>query len=412
MLDAGHWMLVRLASSIQHPVSSEVYETDCQYFIALSYPELTFSYFSYSPFQKLKIARMKTSHCILCFILMTSLTLVSNCSKNGDDVPNPITDCWSKPSNDIQFTKLSETEVTLPSKISIFFKLDDRDGEPVANLTEADFNIYEQGLNDDCLYLVSEFEAERKISEREQRFSYSTVLLLDLSGSVVDNFLPDLKASAKRFVRTISGERPDNEGRIGIWWFDGGENIHQLVAVTSDTTKLLQGIDNISENISTDNSTNLFGAVSQIAPVAEGILNDQLQKDIISGASVVLFTDGRDRANRVPRQTAYDAVDNTDPAVTYFTIGLGGEINQNDLQRIGKDGFAAVSNIEQLEATFQNVAQLVNDEANSYYFFEYCSPIRSGASNNLVIEAVYQSKKGFLESTFDATGFSGDCNLE
>ena len=102
--------------------------------------------------------------------------------------PNPISDCWQTSGNNIQFTVLSEPEVTLPSKISIFFKLDDQEGRPVANLEESNFNIYEQGLNDDCLLLASESEAERKISEREQIFSYATLLVLDLSGSVVEDF--------------------------------------------------------------------------------------------------------------------------------------------------------------------------------------------------------------------------------
>lgn len=331
--------------------------------------------------------------------------------KKEDITLDPINACWQKPANNIRFTVLSEPEVSLPSKVSIFFKLDDKDGKPVANLTEASFNIYEQGLNDDCLLLASESEAQRRISEREQVFSYATLLVLDLSGSVVTDYLEDLKTASKRFIRTITQGRPANEARIGIWWFDGGTDLHQLRAITSDTAQLITAINGINSNISADNSTNLYGAVTQIVPIAASALATETQRDIISGASVVLFTDGRDRANRVSRETAVTAVTSADPSINYFTIGLGGEINPEDLKKIGRDGFFAAGNIDQLETTFQLVAQTVNDEANSYYFFEYCSPIRNGTSNKLVIEAVHNGQKGYLEAEFDATGFSGGCGL-
>jgi len=336
--------------------------------------------------------------------LFIGLTLIS-CKEDAEKVPD---DCWDQPSNDLVITPLSPTEVTLPSKISVFFKLDDKDGKPVPNLSESAFSIYEQGLNDDCPLVVSQFEAERKISEKEQVFSYHTLLLLDLSGSVVDSFLPDLQTAAREFINQIIPVDSGGVTRMGIWWFDGAENLHELVPITTDQSELLAGIDGITPAITNDNSTNLYGAVTQIVPVAEQILANT---EIITGVSTVIFTDGRDRANRVPRQTAYDAVETADPSINFFTIGLGGEINQNDLEQFGKDFFASASNVAQLSETFLGIAQLVNDEANSYYLFEYCSPIRNGASNTLILEVNAKNKKGFLETSFDATGFTGGCSL-
>ncbi|PHN00733.1 VWA domain-containing protein [Flavilitoribacter nigricans] len=353
---------------------------------------------------------MKTIHPLMLLAACALFLLQTSCKKESH-APDPINDCWQQSGNQIKFTVLNGPEVNLPSKISIFFKLDDKDGKPVANLTESDFHIFEQGLNDACPLLASQSEAQRRISEREQIFSYATLLVLDLSGSVVEDYLQDLKSSAKRFIRTISDERPDSEARIGIWWFDGGTDLHQLEGITSDTSKLIARINGITKDISTDNSTNLYGAVTQIVPIADAVLTTEKQRDVISGASVVLFTDGRDRANRVSRETALQAVSEADPAINYFTIGLGGEINTEDLRRIGRDGFFPTGNIGQLESTFQAVAQTVNDEANSYYFFEYCSPIRNGANNRLILEAVHNGRRGFLEASFDATGFSGGCGL-
>lgn len=347
----------------------------------------------------------------LFLLAAAAIVFLSISCKKEEITPDPLNDCLQKSGNGIEFTVLDGPSVSLPSKISIFFKLDDRDGKPVPNLTEADFNIFEQGLNDDCPLLASQSEAQRRISEREQIFSYATILVLDLSGSVVQDYLQDLKTSAKRFIRTISEERPVSEARIGIWWFDGGTDLHQLQGITSDTSLLVSRINGITKDISSDNSTNLYGAVKQVVPIAEAALEVEVERGVISGASVVIFTDGRDRAARVSRQAALDAINGADPSVTYFTIGLGGEINTDDLRKIGRDGFFSAGNIGQLETAFQQVAQTVNDEANSYYFFEYCSPIRNGASNKLVLEAIHEGRRGYLEATFDASGFSGGCGL-
>lgn len=353
---------------------------------------------------------MKTIRPLMLLAAIAVFLLQTSCKKE-DHSPDPLTDCWQQRGKQIEFTVLSGPEVSQPSKISIFFKLDDVDGKAVANLTEADFNIFEKGLNDDCPLLASESEAARRISEREQIFSYATLLVLDLSGSIVKDHLQDLKVAAKRFIQTISKDRPASEARIGIWWFDGGTDLHLLQEITSDTDLLLARIDGITEGISNDNSTNLYGAVTQIVPIADAVLSNEKERETITGASVVLFTDGRDRANRVSRADAVKAVKSAKPAVSYFTIGLGAEINPEDLRQIGRDGFFPTGNIAQLESTFQAVAQTVNDEANSYYFFEYCSPIRNGTSNRLIIEAVHNGRHGFLETTFDATGFTGGCGL-
>lgn len=353
---------------------------------------------------------MKTVRPLMLLAAFAFFFLQTACKKENV-APDPVNDCWQQSGNQIKFTVLSGPEVGLPSKISIFFKLDDKDGKPVANLTESNFSIYEQGLNDACPLLASQSEAQRKISEREQIFSYATLLVLDLSGSVVQDYLQDLKGSAKRFIRTISNERPASEARIGIWWFDGSTDLHQLESITTDTSKLISRINSITADISSDNSTNLYGAVKQIVPIADAVLTAAQERETISGASVVLFTDGRDRAARVSREEALKAVSEANKSINYFTIGLGGEINTDDLRKIGRDGFFPTGNIAQLENTFQEVAQTVNDEANSYYFFEYCSPIRNGADNRLILEAAHEGRKGFLEATFDASGFSGGCGL-
>lgn len=329
-------------------------------------------------------------------------------------------DCFREPDEtQLTLTVLDGPTVsTQSSKVSVFFRVTDAEGDPVGFLDEEDFFIYEQGLNDSCAREVREgaSEGRRKISSKEQVFNHTTMLVLDLSGSVLDNSLSDLKTAAKSFINEIMPDTPDESTQMGIWWFDGADELHLLVDVTSDKTDLTAGVEGISSSISSDSSTDLFGAVLKATDEAESILAAFDGMDLTAAASVVFFTDGRDQASRYARDDAYAAVAAAPADISFFTLAIGTDFDQSDLLNIGKNGSASAANINQLTIIFGQIAQLVANEANSYYLFEYCSPKRSGTDNKLIIEAsvlvgTNDYKVGFIETTFDATGFGPNCEF-
>ena len=316
--------------------------------------------------------------------------------------------CWSRQDSQLIFTQLIDMQVIAPSKLALYFKLEDNNGRPIANLQEADFNIYEQTARSTCLEAISEFEAPRKVRKPVRDFSHNTLILLDLSGSVLANFSSELKEATKALVNEINPHRDTNKNKVGISWFDGAADIHQLIAPSLDKTAILNSIETIDSTLSKDNSTNLYGAVSSITAEANTMLEEDTN---IKGVSILLFTDGKDRANRVSRQIAYEAIDNSNKAISFFSVGLGMDINEEDLTKFGQDEFVNLQEVGQLITTFSSIAQSVKDEANSYYLFEYCSPIRAGTDNIFILEAVSGAKKGFWEHPFSAEGFGGGCTL-
>uniref|UniRef100_UPI00404733B0 vWA domain-containing protein n=1 Tax=Roseivirga sp. TaxID=1964215 RepID=UPI00404733B0 len=330
--------------------------------------------------------------------LLTFFSFAAIQSCGGDDDPSP----------GFQI-KIENQFVNLPSNVSIFFQVQDQSGNGVAGLTEEDFNIYENGG------LISEFEAARKIQSNERVFDYNIMLLLDLSGSVLSSQnLAALKSAAKSFIdEVVPMEGGPSAGaiKVEIWWFDGSENIKQLQPITPNTVTLKNTIDNISPNMSSDNSTNLYGAVIQSVTIATQRLNQTRQLDEIGSNAVVIFTDGTDQANRASKGQALEAVSKADPDIAFYTIGLGGEIDQTVLRSIGKTSFVSASNIGELLDRFKEIGDLINGRANSFYLLEYCSPKRSG-NNQLTIEVVKGSIKGRANTLFDASDFNGSCNLQ
>ena len=253
--------------------------------------------------------------------------------------------------------------VNLPSNVSVFFRVENNVGEGIAGLNEADFTIYENGL------VISEFEATRKIQPNEQVFDYHITLLLDLSGSVLGGEnLAGLKQAAKSFIDEVvpaSTEASAEAIKMEIWWFDGAQDIKQLQTTSTNSNTLKAAIDDISPEMSSDNSTNLYGAVMQGIDVATQNLTRTRSLNEIGSSAVVVFTDGTDQANRNTKGQALGAVVNADRDISVYTIGLGGEIDENTLREIGKTSFVSAANIGELLDRFREIGDLINGRANS-----------------------------------------------
>lgn len=339
---------------------------------------------------------MKRKH--LKLLLLTTLCISLGMSCGGDDSESPTLN-----------VKIENQFVNLPSNVSVFFQVTDAAGNGQAGLTEEDFTIYENGN------LVSEFEAVRKIQPNERIFDYNIMLLLDLSGSVLGSeSLVSLKQAANAFVEEVlpqQGETSEGAIKIEVWWFDGSENIKLLQPTTAVRSELTEAIDGIDANMSSDNSTNLYGAVIQGVEVATQRLSQTRQLDQIGSSAVVIFTDGTDQANRASKGQAIESVRNADRDIAFYTIGLGGEIDEAVLGDIGKTSFVSAVNIGELLNSFREIGDLINSRANSFYLLEYCSPKRSG-NNQLTIEVVKGSLKGSAKADFDASNFNGSCNLQ
>lgn len=304
--------------------------------------------------------------------------------------------------------RLLESNARPPANVSVLFKVDTIDDEPIAGLTPTNFDIFENER------LVSRFEADLSILPKTGQFQYSIALLLDLSGSIVDSEnLEPLKNAAQQFVDAILYPTTDprsGEIELGIWWFDGQESITLLEGFTADPEVLKASIEGITADLPLDSSTNLYGAVVQGTDVAQQRVLARRQDDILAAGTLVVFTDGTDQAARTTRSAALDAVRAADDDLSFFTIGLGGEIDTPTLEEIGRNGFVSAANIDELLPRFEEIGGLVRDEANSYYLLEYCSPKRNG-ENELTIRAARGEFVGILTTEFLANDFQAGCSI-
>jgi len=231
---------------------------------------------------------MKSSINFLSLFLF-AFFLFQSCGNADDDVNFPLNqgelgqgeepdDCLEFGENELLLS-IQDQFTTLPGKVSILFKVSDNQGNPVSGLTADQFTIYEQGRNDDCFNTISSSESQARISPNSQVFSNNTILVLDLSNSVLQGSLEELKTASTSFVNNVMPEVETESFKMAIYWFDGEDVLHLLNPLTSSTTELTAAIDGITTDISNDPSTDLYGAVIKSTDIAEDLI-EQLKEKI------------------------------------------------------------------------------------------------------------------------------------
>lgn len=299
--------------------------------------------------------------------------------------------------------EVGTVETRKPALVSMFIKVKTCAGEAVTNLSISDFVI----LEDD--EAISNLESQPDIFPSEQTFRPITVLLLDLSASIVKaGALPELKEAAKRFVETLSNS--EEQAHLALFWFDGSAEISQLNHFDATQRELLQAIDSLSEDTPKDDSTNLNGAIISGLTVLE---NEKLRLQSegigFTLSSLVLFTDGTDRASRVSESIALQAVRSQQDNTLIQTLALGSEINELSLRTIGKDGFEYAQNTDEIAAAFERAAERIRKETQSFYLVRYCSPRRAGM-HQLGVTIRYNGMTGSFRQNFSADGFEAGCD--
>jgi hypothetical protein len=154
-----------------------------------------------------------------------------------------------------------------------------------------------------------------------------------------------------------------------------------------------------------DPASNLHGAVLQgLAELDKAV---RRAPKPIRFATLVVLTDGVDRVHRVPARQVSDAVDATPHRV--YTVGIGRDLDDAALARIGKTGYVRVGEGASAVAAFRELAYQMVHTALRYHLLSYCSEQRGGQH---VVDIAFDSPRGVGQLTFalDASGFGPGCD--
>ncbi len=289
--------------------------------------------------------------------------------------------------------QMVDRSVQRPSNIAVYFTVDTSRGDPVPNLTPADFHIYEDGQP------VSIFESRQTILQPEVAAVHYTLLLVDMSGSVAGS--PDLDkvvAGAASFAQQVGRYQ-----KLAVYAFDGSPHVTQIVPFgRGDAQSTVRAFAGFQPR---DPSTNLNGAVVE----AIKILEHQMSQSPVPlrFGTLVVFTDGTDRADRVSREALHTALDGA--GVEIYAIAVGSEINEGEIRAIGRNGTFTSKDPADIRRGFDEIAARIEGFSRRYYLLSYCSPARAG-HHDVEIEAVKGTMRGRLQYDFKADGFGPNCD--
>ena len=288
--------------------------------------------------------------------------------------------------------QLVDASVRKPSNVAVYFTVDTRGGEPVADLAPDQFHIYEDGQP------VSVLQSRQTILQPEVAAIHYTLLLVDMSGSVVDSGdMPALIQAASSFA-----ERVGPYQKVAIYTFDGSPHLTPLVGFGGN---IRGGIHVLATRRPRDPSTNLNGAVIE----GVHVLHRQMESAPVPlrFGTLVVFTDGTDRAHRASPDDVSRALDSA--GFETYVIGVGQEVDRGQLSRIGRSGTFASRNRSDIQRGFDEVGARIEASSKHYYLLSYCSPSRAG-HHQVEIEAVAHGRSGRLSHPFDAGGFGPNCD--
>lgn len=293
-----------------------------------------------------------------------------------------------------------------PNNVWVFFTVQDEE-EPVAGLAAEDFAIYEDDK------LVSVFESKQTIQNPDVAAVMYTLLLLDMSGSVTESGQADLIVDAAQSF----SDRVGQSQKVAVFAFDGGKDIRSVVGFTEAKGSIEGGLEGLRSYKARDPSTNLHGAVVDGLEVLRKALDKD--KRPLKFGTLVIFSDGTDRAARVSKEEMQEALAKEEYAdFELFAIGVGAEMEEGALGEIGRDGTELAEDDAAVQAAFERVAQRIEDQSKRFYLLSYCTPSRNG-EHTVRIEAQADKnakgrarKKGDVSWTFDAKGFGPppDCD--
>ncbi|HMF42580.1 MAG TPA: VWA domain-containing protein [Polyangia bacterium] len=290
--------------------------------------------------------------------------------------------------------QMVDHSVHRPSNVAVYFSVETRNGQPVANLTPQDFKIYEDKQP------VSILESKQTILNPEVAAIHYTLLLIDMSGSVVDSGdMPALIQAASTF-----GDRVGPYQKIAVYTFDGSPHLTGVVPFGGNVRA---GVASLGNRRPRDPSTNLNGAV------IEGVrlLSQQMERGPVPlrFGTLVVFTDGTDRAHRASEDDVMKTLDSAGTSFETYVIGAGQEVDKTQLSRIGRSGTFASQNRADVQRGFDEISARIEANSKKYYLLSYCSPSRAG-DHEVEIEANGAGSSGRLGYSFNANGFGPGCD--
>lgn len=325
---------------------------------------------------------MKLKH-IFLLIIITVFTACDDCFLGiigPCDEEQTITDDDGNIINSDLFSiNVENTETIIPeNKIKVRFKLLDDDNIGVPGKSDEDFNLFESVQNE-SEQLIDPLEAPRFIVPSPESYGYATMIVMDLSGSVI-NEIEDIKIASIDYVDNLFDAINSGSLSVGVYFFDGRVQLQEVIDFSNSRDDIIDAISNMDTSLQEEPQTALYHAVVQSCSLITNQVSLFNQNEAIKifSTSVVVFSDGNNsNFQDIDRSQMNARINQTSANGTeFYAIGAGQTINSDVVNEIGRDAFFLIDNYSELNEGLNSVLEIITREANSNYELEICTAKR------------------------------------
>ena len=283
-----------------------------------------------------------------------------------------------------------------PSNVALYVAIADGK-QPLTNLTEQNFRIYENGEP-----LAPEVTRQMLLA-KDAVARHKTLRLVVVSTASAPASRRGIARGAAGLVAQVRRAQD-----VTVMAFDGRPE-PQLIA---EYPRGGAGPDEISELTafqSTDASRNMHGAIIKALQQLDARLMSE--KKPVRVGSLVVFTTGPDLAGRWSYEGLRKVIDKSGHRV--FAIGVGPD-KGFALSDLGRGGWVRAPSLTSVGVAFEEMGAKLQAAYDSHYLLSYCSPARDGR-RLLKLEVVHHDSegneiKGTLHEEFEATSFGAGCD--
>jgi len=335
---------------------------------------------------------------VLCLLGAAAVALDIACDDGGNDPQG----CNDSPPSCVVFEDV-RSRVRAPSNVELFFSVQSCEGEPVVGLCEDRLVLNEDESP------ISVFESGLTRLPNRLGYHLRAMVLVDLSASVVAEHVDELRTALVEAIDELLTRAADSthapQIEIAVSAFaTRTATLEEIAPSSSCRRRVTSAVSNrLVDLVPEDLATNLYGSVQEAATALSSGATYVDDRPIPKTALIVI-TDGTDTAAMATRDQAVAAIEGVDWA---YTIGVGEELDDEELTALGPSGTAQASSFASLASSFSDISDALLDAASAFYILGYCSPKGRG-THEITVEI--EGATGALDPvSFNANGFVPGC---
>ncbi len=274
------------------------------------------------------------------------------------------------------FIELITSNVETYPEISLYFKVEDENGDTIENLDKKCFRIKEYLDVDDFL--------ERDVIYAEKldgKYALNVSLAIDKSDSISDDDMVKIKNATNTFLSNLQFSSGD---KAEIVAFDS--NVMQMCVFTNNRDYLTNGVNSMYP----DGLTACYDAI------VKSIHNASVQN---GARCVIAFTDGMDNESV---STAYDVINlANEKSVPVYIIGVGPYTETSTLRNIAESTGGTYHHIDDVESMNSIYNEIYREQKNMYIVkYKSDSSIPQDSERRIIAEIRGKSYMGICDEIY------------